>query len=72
MNIFGLKKYLPYIAAIILGAIMGILIFNLIAQDYYVRDSKDVAKNLIPSSFSEAVNKASPSVVNIYSDVLVN
>ena len=72
MNIFGLKKYLPYIATITLGAIIGILIFNLIAQDYYVRDSKDIAKNLIPSSFSEAVNKASPSVVNIYSDVLVN
>ena len=72
MNIFGFKKYLPYITAITLGAIIGIFIFNLIAQDYYVTDSKDVSKNLIPSSFSEAVNKASPSVVNIYSDVLVN
>ena len=72
MNIFGFKKYLPYITAIALGAIIGIFIFNLIAQDYYVTDSKDVSKNLIPSSFSEAVNKASPSVVNIYSDVLVN
>ena len=71
-NILGLKKYLPYIATITLGAIIGILIFILIAQDYYVRDSKDIAKNLIPSSFNEAVNKASPSVVNIYSDVLVN
>jgi len=72
VNIFGFKKYLPYITAITLGAIIGIFIFNLIAQDYYVTDSKDVSKNLIPSSFSEAVNKASPSVVNIYSDVLVN
>jgi len=72
VNIFGFKKYLPYITAITLGAIIGIFIFNLIAQDYYVTDSKDVYKNLIPSSFSEAVNKASPSVVNIYSDVLVN
>ena len=72
MNILGLKKYFSYRTAILTGAIIGIVIFNLVVRDYFVTDGKDVSKHTIPISFSQAVNKASSSVVNIYSDVLVN
>ena len=72
MNILGLKKYFSYITAILTGAIIGILIFNLVDRDYFVTDSKDISKHTIPISFNHAVNKASSSVVNIYSNVLVN
>ena len=71
MNILGLKKYFSYTTAILTGAIIGIVVFNLVVRDYFVTDSKDVSKDTIPISFSQAVKKASSSVVNIYSDVLV-
>ncbi len=71
MNILGLKKYFSYTTAILTGAIIGIVIFNLVVRDYFVTDSKDVSKQTVPISFSQAVNKASSSVVNIYSDVIV-
>ena len=72
MKIFTSKGYLPYFTATLIGAIFGILIFTLIFKINIPNEDKIISKNLIQNSFNEAVNKASPSVVNIYSDVLVN
>jgi len=72
MNNFDSKKYLPYVGAVFLGAIIGILFFSLISQYNLETKEEIISKGRIESSFNEAVKKASPSVVNIYSDVLVN
>ena len=72
MTVFTFKKYLPYLTAILVGAIFGILIFTFINKNNFPAENEIISKNLIGNSFNEAVNKASPSVVNIYSDVLVN
>ena len=72
MKFFTSKKYLPYLTAILIGAIFGFLINAFINKDNFPSGNETISKNLISNSFNEAVNKASPSVVNIYSDVLVS
>jgi len=72
MKIFTLKEYLPYFTATLIGAIFGILILTAVNKNDIPTEGEIISKNLIGNSFNEAVNKASPSVVNIYSDVLVN
>tara|TARA_B100000686_G_C16654727_1_gene897486 strand:+ start:189 stop:1271 length:1083 start_codon:yes stop_codon:yes gene_type:complete len=72
MKTFTSKEYLPYFTATVIGVIFGILILTLINKNNFLTDDETISKNLIGNSFNKAVNKASPSVVNIYSDVLVN
>ena len=72
MKFITSKKYLTYLTAILIGAIFGFLINAFINKDNFPAENEIISKNLINNSFNEAVNKASPSVVNIYSDVLVN
>ena len=72
MKIFRSKEYLPYLTATLIGVMFGILILTLINKNNIPTDNEIISKNLIGNSFNKAVNKASPSVVNIYSDVLVD
>jgi len=72
MKILTSKEYLPYFTASLIGVMLGILIITVINKNNFPTDDEIVSKNLIGNSFNKAVNKASPSVVNIYSDVLVN
>lgn len=72
MKILGLKKFFSHTTAMLSGAIIGVLIIISIDRDNIVRDIKDNSVYAIPISFNQAVKKASPSVVNIYSDVLVD
>ena len=58
--------------ATLIGVMFGILILTLSNKNNIPTDDEIISKNLIGNSFNKAVNKASPSVVNIYSDVLVN
>ena len=58
--------------ATLIGVMFGILILTLSNKNNIPTDDEFISKNLIGNSFNKAVNKASPSVVNIYSDVLVN
>ena len=58
--------------ATLIGVMFGILILTLINKNNIPTDNEIISKNLIGNSFNKAVNKASPSVVNIYSDVLVD
>ena len=62
MKFFEFKVYVPYVAVIMLGAILGILIFNLNTQDNLAIESKDISKNLIPNSFNEAVKNIRPNL----------
>ena len=64
------KKYLQYLAAILVGAILGFLILFTTDQDKFVANEQ--FNSLNENSFNEAVSKASPAVVNIYSDVIVD
>ena len=72
MKIFTSKEYLPYFMATLIGVMFGILILTFSNKNNISTDDEIISKNLIGNSFNKAVNKASPSVVNIYSDVLVN
>jgi len=72
MKIFTSKEYLPYFMATLIGVMFGILILTLSDKNNIPTDDEIISKNLMGNSFNKAVNKASPSVVNIYSDVLVN
>jgi len=72
MEMFTSKKYIPYLMSIFIGTILGILIISFITKDNFQTEDEVISKNLIGNSFYEAVKKASPSVVNIYSDVLIN
>jgi len=72
MKIFTSREYLPYFTATLIGVTIGILILTFIYKNNTTTDDEAISKNLIRISFNEAVNKASPSVVNIYSDVLIN
>ena len=58
--------------ATLIGVMFGILILTFSNKNNIPTDDEIISKNLIGNSFNKAVNKASPSVVNIYSDVLVN
>ena len=64
------KKYLQYLAAILVGVILGFLILFTTDQDKFVANEQ--FNSLNENSFNEAVSKASPAVVNIYSDVIVD
>jgi len=72
MKIFTSKEYLPYFMATLIGVMFGILILTFSNKNNIPTDDEIISKNLMGNSFNKAVNKASPSVVNIYSDVLVN
>jgi len=72
MKILSSKEYLPYFTATLIGAVFGILIFTVFSEANNPTKDEIITTNLIGNSFNGAVNKASPSVVNIYSDVLVN
>jgi len=72
MKILSSKEYLPYFIAALIGAVFGILIFTVFSEANNPTKDEIITTNLIGNSFNGAVNKASPSVVNIYSDVLVN
>ena len=66
------RKFLPIVGAISIGVIVGILISTLLSGPKQEIDSFSYDQNLLSNSFSDAVNKASPAVVNIYSEILVN
>ena len=66
------RKFLPIVGAFSIGVIVGILISTLLSGPKQEIDSYSYNQNLLSNSFSDAVNRASPAVVNIYSEILVN
>ena len=72
MNFLNNKKYLPLLGAILIGTLLGLLISTLTFKNNKNLPDIKSSENIISSSFSDAVKKASPAVVNIYSNVLIN
>lgn len=72
MDYPDLKKYFPYLASILFGAVLGIFIFTVFGFQNQSKDTLELNNQLKLGSFNEAVNKASSSVVNIYSNVIVD
>ena len=72
MNFLTNKKYVPILGAILFGILIGLLISTLVFKNNKNLEEIKPTENITPSSFSEAVKKASPSVVNIYSNVLIS
>ena len=70
MSLLTFNKLFRVLAGVVLGVIIG-LVFSSLIFKINVEDN-NLPKGLIASSFHDAVEKTSPSVVNIYSDVLVN
>ena len=71
MNFLKETNFLAFCISIFAGIIVGLLI-----STFLLNQKKDASstsqQELFRGSFSEAVNKASPAVVNIYSERLVN
>ena len=72
MNFLTNKKYVPILGAILFGILIGLLVSTLIFKNNKNLEEIKPTENITPSSFSEAVKKASPAVVNIYSNVLIS
>tara|TARA_B100001123_G_scaffold56045_1_gene59798 strand:- start:3037 stop:4119 length:1083 start_codon:yes stop_codon:yes gene_type:complete len=70
MSLLTFNKLFRVLAGVVLGVIIGLVFSSLIFKNNV--EDNNLPKGLIASSFHDAVEKASPSVVNIYSDVLVN
>ena len=71
MKSIDVKKYLPLLGSILLGLLIGLWLSNQLD----VREEKDLSSKtesvFSQNSFNTAVKKASPAVVNIYSEMLV-
>ena len=63
---------MPILGAILFGILIGLLVSTLIFKNNKNLEEIKPTENITPSSFSEAVKKASPAVVNIYSNVLIS
>ena len=72
MNFLNIKKYLPLLASVTVGLVLGVLISNLLLQENKQKEEGNLDKENLITSFHSAVKKASPAVVNIYSEMLVN
>jgi len=72
MNFLNIKKYLPLLASVTVGLVLGVLISNLLLQENEQKEEGNLDKENLITSFHSAVKKASPAVVNIYSEMLVN
>lgn len=71
MNFLNIKKYLPLLASVTVGLVLGVLISNLLLQENEQKEEGNLDKENLITSFHSAVKKASPAVVNIYSEMLV-
>ena len=72
MNFIKDNKYLALLGAIGVGIIIGLMVATIIVDGEYLQNSKNNEESSLFSSFNDAVKKASPAVVNIYSDILIN
>jgi len=66
------KKYLPLLSAIFIGIMVGLLLSTIFLNKEDQTDYSSIQENSLHSSFNDAVRKASPAVVNIYSEILIN
>ena len=62
------KLILKIFASAILGSLIGLIFFNSIFQE---EEDSSTSSNSYLNSYSLAVERASPAVVNIYSEQLV-
>jgi len=69
MKLWDYKKYLSMLGGLLLGALIALFLASLFFNKG--TDRKDNSENIALESFHDAVQKASPSVVNIYSNVIV-
>ncbi|MFL2697896.1 MAG: S1C family serine protease [Gammaproteobacteria bacterium] len=66
-----MNNYLNYILSILIGICLGALIFNYSSSNSDRLEQESDRNNAL-TSYNLAVNRASPAVVNIYSDKLVS
>ena len=69
MKLWDYKKYFSMLGGLLLGALIALFLASLLFNKG--TDRKDNSENIALESFHDAVQKASPSVVNIYSNVIV-
>ena len=50
MAIFTSKEYLPYLTAVLVGVIFGVLIFTFINKNNFPAENEIISKNLIGNS----------------------
>ena len=72
MNFIKDNKYLALLGAIAVGIIIGLMLAKILFDEERLQNSKSNEESTLSSSFNDAVKKASPAVVNIYSDILIN
>ena len=69
MNLWNYKKHFSTFVGLVLGAFIALFLASLLLNKG--TDKKEGLENNFLGSFNDAVKKASPSVVNIYSNVIV-
>ena len=70
MNFIKDNKYLALLGAIGVGIIIGLMVATIIVDGEYLQNSKNNEESSLSGSFNDAVKKASPAVVNIYTKYL--
>ena len=71
MKSIAVKKYLPLLGSILLGLLIGLWLSNQLDLRKEKGLSNKTENAFSQNSFNTAVKKASPAVVNIYSEMLV-
>lgn len=66
------KYYLPFIVSILIGILIGWIISSTFWDKEISQNNLNLNTSSSYSSFNDAVNKASPAVVNIYSEILID